>query len=329
MIVNLDQAVTMLRAHDVVAIPTETVYGLAGSIHSEQALRKIFEVKKRPYFDPLIVHVENSFEARKYVTEWPPIAEALTQHFWPGPLTVVLRKSPEVSDLITAGLERVGIRCPRHPVALEVLKKLKSPLAAPSANLFGRTSPTQSSHVEKEFSGLVPVLEGGSSEVGIESTVVLIDDVELAILRPGSILKADLESILLKNEIPFKWKVNVAKTEAPGHMKHHYMPSKPLFWIEGHIGPDLINRLRLELSQLPVEVEGVQIIKPSSINNYDLLKLPASPREAARVLYAELRRLGESPTDSIVFSPEAFMTESEWNPILERLRKASSIIIKI
>jgi L-threonylcarbamoyladenylate synthase len=330
MIVSVAQAVDLLKSDEVVAVPTETVYGLAGSIRSEAALKKIFEVKKRPFFDPLIVHVENSSQAQKYVIEWPLIAEVLTQKFWPGPLTILLKKNKQVSDLITAGLERVGLRCPRHPIALDILKRIKTPFAAPSANLFGRTSPTHSSHVEKEFESSVPVVEGGSSEIGIESTVLLIDGSEIAILRPGHILKTDIEKALQEKGLLFRWKETVSKAESPGHMKHHYMPSKPLFWIEGTpAGLDLTELLNNELAQLPAEVEGVQIVKPQAIRSFEYLKLPSLPREAARAVYAELRNLGESSTDCLVFFPEKFMIGPEWEPVLERLRKASSLIIKI
>ena len=152
MFVTSDQAVSIMKNDGIVAIPTETVYGLGAAISSETALKKIFEVKKRPFFDPLIVHVENIEQAKTLTSEWPEIADSVCQQFWPGPLTIVLKKNQNVSSLITAGLERVGLRCPQHPVALEILRKLKIPIAAPSANLFGRTSPTTALHVETEFS---------------------------------------------------------------------------------------------------------------------------------------------------------------------------------
>ena len=232
MLITPEQAVAALRSGETVAIPTETVYGLAAVITSETALKKIFEVKRRPFFDPLIVHVESAQQAKTLTIEWPEIADALTKHFWPGPLTLVLKKNSLISDLITSGLDRVGLRCPRHPVALEILKKLKIPLAAPSANLFGRTSPTNAQHVESEFSGRVAVVDGGASEVGIESTVLLIDGSEIAILRSGHVLASDIEKYLHKASVQFIWKKQISRSESPGHMKHHYMPAKPLFWVE-------------------------------------------------------------------------------------------------
>ncbi len=328
MLVTTDQAVALLRKNEIVAIPTETVYGLAASITSEVALKKIFEVKKRPFFDPLIVHVENSKQAQTLTSEWPQIAESLSENFWPGPLTLVLKKNELISNLITAGLERVGLRCPQHPIALEILRKFKNPFAAPSANLFGRTSPTCAHHVEVEFSGLVPIIDGGSSQIGIESTVLLIDGNELAILRPGQILAEDIQNHLRNKSIPFTWKNKISKNESPGHMKYHYMPAKPLFWIEGSIASDLIIKLNQKLKELPSEVEGVTIIKPSQLTQIEELILPPLAREAARILYAELRRMSENNSDCIVFQYQEYMNSSEWEPVLERLRKASSAHIK-
>ena len=328
MLVTPDQAVAALRNTEIVAIPTETVYGLAAVITSEQALKKIFEVKHRPFFDPLIVHVESSDQAKTLTTEWPEMAEILTKQFWPGPLTLVLKKNQNISDLITSGLDRVGLRCPRHPVALEILRKIKTPLAAPSANLFGRTSPTSAQHVESEFNGEVKVVDGGSSEVGIESTVLLIDGNELAILRSGQILAHDIEKCLQKKSLKFSWKKQITKAESPGHMKHHYMPAKPLFWVEGGKGQDLLASLNEKISELPNEVEGVKILKPRQIKTSAELSLPPLAGEAARLLYSELRRLAEQDVDCLVFYFQEYMNSPEWEPILERLRKASSSVIK-
>ncbi len=328
MIVTPDQAVSALKNNGIVAIPTETVYGLGASINSEEALKKVFEIKKRPFFDPLIVHVENIEQAKSLTLEWPEIAEALCQQFWPGPLTLVLKKNKKVSDLITAGLERVGIRCPKHPVALEILRKLKIPIAAPSANLFGRTSPTTAQHVESEFSKQVAVVDGGSSEIGIESTVLLIDGNEIAILRPGNILASDIQKHLEKKSLKFGWKKRVTQNESPGHLKHHYMPAKPLFWVEGGKSPDLLIQLNQKIASLPDEVEGVEILKPKAIHSFDSLSLPLLANEAARLLYSELRRLAEGPADCLVFYYQDYMNSPEWEPVLERLQKASSSIIK-
>lgn len=328
MLISPAQAISLLQKDGIVAIPTETVYGLAAAINSEIAIKRIFDIKKRPFFDPLIVHVENLNQAKTLVSEWPEIAEILAQHFWPGPLTLVLKKSHKISDLITAGLERVGIRCPNHPVALEILRKIKSPLAAPSANLFGQTSPTNSQHVEKEFSSQVPVVDGGSSEVGIESTVLLIDGSEIGILRSGKILASDIEKCLQSKTVQFFWKKNISKKESPGHLKHHYMPSKPLFWVNNQKISDLMIKLNEKIKELPHDIEGIQLLIPQQINSFKELVLPPLPGEAARLLYAELRRLSESDCDCLVFYFKDYMNTPEWEPILERLRKASSVLIK-
>jgi L-threonylcarbamoyladenylate synthase len=328
MFVTPDQAVKLLKNEGIAAIPTETVYGLAAIISSDLALRKIFETKQRPFFDPLIVHVEDTTQAQSLTTEWPAIAEVLTKKFWPGPLTLVLKKNDRISDVITSGLERVGIRCPSHPVAQEILRKVKIPLAAPSANLFGRTSPTSAQHVEKEFQGHIPVVDGGSSDIGIESTVLLVDGNEIAILRSGHVLAKDIERCLQTSQISFSWKNILDKKEAPGHMKHHYMPAKPLFWIDSARSEISTQQLSSALNNLPREVEGVKIIKPKHIHSIAELSLPPLATEAARLLYSELRRLAEGPSDCLVFYFRDYMNEPEWEPVLERLRKASSAFIK-
>ncbi|MFN8792662.1 MAG: L-threonylcarbamoyladenylate synthase [Bdellovibrionales bacterium] len=323
--ISVESAVKILLQDQVVALPTETVYGLAGRIDSEKALHLIFSTKQRPFFDPLIVHVRDKVQAQELTLEWTPIAEALANAFWPGPLTLVLRKSARISDLITSGLERVGLRCPNHPLALEVLEKLGEPFAAPSANLFGRTSPTTAEHVESEFQGKVPVLDGGPCPIGIESTVVLLDQTQVAILRKGHIKAQDIESVLKSHHLEFQWKTQVSALESPGHMKHHYMPAKPLFWVEGSWKEQpLLEKLNNSLRSLPQSVEGVQLRKPTQIRSYSELVLPDHAEQAARLLYSELRRLSSLDSDCLVFFVRKNHLHEDWDAILERLRKASA-----
>jgi len=212
-------AAEKIRSGEVVAIPTETVYGIAASIRSERGLRRIFEIKARPFFDPLIVHVSSLKEAATLVQKWPPLADFIARSFWPGPLTVVLPKSVIVHPLITSGLETVAIRYPQHPIALALIREVGAPLAAPSANKFGHTSPSRVSHVESEFSkeiadGSLMVIDGGDCQVGVESTVIAFghdrslnamdrpspeDDYNLIrILRPGGVTREMLQGALLK-----------------------------------------------------------------------------------------------------------------------------------
>ena len=219
--IEMDSAIERLRNDDVVGMPTETVYGLAGSIFSEVALHKIFKIKERPFFDPLIVHVSSIEEARSLVKHWPRSAEILAQKFWPGPLTLVLEKSDKINDLITSGLTTVGIRMPNHPVALELISNFGSPLAAPSANKFKKTSPTTTQHVRDEFGDSVYVLEGGACTVGLESTILYInevdDEVAIEILRKGFVKYSEIEKILLDHHFKIKNAGVINSILAPGN----------------------------------------------------------------------------------------------------------------
>ncbi|HEY1080383.1 MAG TPA: L-threonylcarbamoyladenylate synthase, partial [Bdellovibrio sp.] len=224
----LAKAKNILEEGGVIGLPTETVYGLAARIDIPSAIEKIFTTKERPFFDPLIVHVASIEQAKKVTAFWGPASQALAEVFWPGPLTLILPRDPSVNLMITAGLDSVGIRMPNHPIALSLLQEVGVPLAAPSANKFGRTSPTSAGHVRVEFKNEnVFVLDGGECQIGIESTVLLVkhrEKVELSILRRGHILKSDIERVLEEKGFQFEFIEQVDKRESPGHMKHHYMP---------------------------------------------------------------------------------------------------------
>ncbi len=331
----LDLAVENLKAGNVVAMPTETVYGLAARIDNEKAVRKIFSTKQRPFFDPLIVHVSSKQMAYPLTTDWSPLADFLAEHFWPGPLTMVLPKSDQVDPLITSGLESVALRMPKHSLALTLIERTGSPLAAPSANRFGRTSPTTADHVRSEFpnSDLV-VLDGGSCEIGLESTVLLIERsgemYHLSILRAGQITRTDLEKTLRSRKFTWQFKETVDKSKSPGHMKHHYMPEIPLVLIRSKslIDSEIARETQERLKEIPDQVEGVEIRKPSHIQKLVELQLPEDPTLAARSFYSELRRLGEEKrADLIYFRQKAFHGGESWQALLDRLTKASSLIL--
>jgi L-threonylcarbamoyladenylate synthase len=192
---NLQLAITKLNQNQVVAFPTETVYGLGARIDSVLGINQIFSTKKRPFFDPLIVHVSSIEQAKSCFRQWNSVADTLARHFWPGPLTLVMEKSDLISDMITSGLPRVGVRIPRHIVALELLNAVGVPVAAPSANRFGKTSPTTAEHVRTEFGDEVLVLDSDiQCEIGIESTVLLVKaDNQLSLLRKGAVVKSEIE----------------------------------------------------------------------------------------------------------------------------------------
>jgi len=211
-------------------MPTETVYGLAADATRADAVAKIFAIKNRPTFDPLIVHLSSIDEVSSITTDFPKIAQKLAERFWPGPLTIILHKRDHIPDLVSSGLPTIGVRLPRHPMARELLKQFGKPLAAPSANRFGRISPTNALAVEKELGEAVPIiLDGGACEVGLESTIVGFDQGTPTILRLGGISLEEIESVIgpvgLDNH-PH------ARPQAPGQWAQHYAPRKPLRLVE-------------------------------------------------------------------------------------------------
>lgn len=219
---DIDRAAELLCQDELVAIPTETVYGLAGNIFSETAIQKIFELKKRPLFNPLIVHTYSKDVLDKFVAIFPEKAEQLANHFWPGPLTLVLPKKSNVPDIVTAGKNTVAVRIPNHPVTLQLLRKLEFPIAAPSANPFGRISPTQAKHVSGYFpKHLAMVLDGGECTKGIESTIVGFENGSPCIYRLGSISQEELETVVGPMEVKNK---KESAPNAPGMLSKHYAP---------------------------------------------------------------------------------------------------------
>ncbi|HAG91707.1 MAG TPA: threonylcarbamoyl-AMP synthase [Bdellovibrionales bacterium] len=314
---SLDQCAEILKSGGVVGMPTETVYGLAGRIDSESALKKIFQTKKRPFFDPLIVHLSKNMDPNDWVSEWPSIYKTLAKKFWPGPLTLIAPKNEKVSDLITAGLPNVGLRCPNHPLALKLIDQVGSPLAAPSANLFGKTSPTQAKHVIDEFQNQVAVLDGGPCDIGVESTVVFFNSAknQLEVLRPGFVSCADLEKVCKDFSLPVVISSNSA---APGQLKTHYQPKAPvvLEFTESH---ELTPAHRFELDQ---EVSGLIQGTPQ----WKVLSLGDDPVLAARTLYADLRKYAEGPQSAIwIPLPSKYRSMDAWQMILNRLERAASI----
>src|ERR1700722_9230468 len=197
---SIKDAAQILRDGGLVAFPTETVYGLGANALDASAVAKIYELKGRPATSPLIVHASSIEMARSLVTDLPREAEELAQRWWPGPLTLVLPKAAQIPDIVTAGLGTVGVRIPAHPLALELIEAGGLPLAAPSANRFGGLSPTTAGHVRAAFGDLVPVLDGGPTRVGIESTVVSITDGKITLLRPGMITLGEIEQAVAPDE---------------------------------------------------------------------------------------------------------------------------------
>jgi len=315
-LVTIQQAVEALRRNDVAALPTETVYGLAARIDSDPALQKIFAVKQRPSFDPLIVHVADVSHARVLSSRWPEIYDALADKFWPGPLTLIAPKDKSVSDIITSGLETVAIRCPSHPLFLEAIALVGVPLAAPSANRFGRTSPTTAEHVETEFDGSIAVVDGGPCTVGVESTVVAADykggKWHLKILRPGGVSRRDLQTFL--SEESFKFEITrEASMASPGNLKEHYQPTSPIAILnEKSLTPEVKTQIEKKLKR--------------KFKSESELKLPRTPQAAARMLYAEFRKLSRDENHLLWVTRPATSTDEDWEAIWDRLERASSVV---
>ncbi|MES2803028.1 MAG: L-threonylcarbamoyladenylate synthase [Bdellovibrionota bacterium] len=333
---DFTRAVQLLELGDVVAFPTETVYGLGARIDRPEGLKKIFSTKQRPFFDPLIVHVASVDQAKTCFKEWSAMAEHLAQSFWPGALTLVMPKSDLISDVITSGLESVGVRLPSHSLAQHLIKAVGVPLAAPSANKFGKTSPTKAEHVKKEFGDSVLVLDQGQSEIGIESTVLLVKQTlnntfELAILRKGAVLKSDLETSLHKTNLKYTWLEGVDKKESPGHMKHHYMPEVPLVICKNPSMKvsEISAIINTRLQELPDEVEHVKIVKPKGkVEKIEFLLLPKDPGQAARELYSQLRAVSERKPHVLCFIQMPYHNTEMWESVFDRMYKAASLIIE-
>jgi L-threonylcarbamoyladenylate synthase len=220
----------MLRAGGVVAFPTETVYGLGALAFDVRAVTRIYEIKGRPRFDPLIVHVLDDAMLARVAAEFPPAAQALADRFWPGGLTIVLRKTSEVPSLVTAGLTTVAVRMPSHPIARSLLAAVGEPLAAPSANPFGSLSPTRAAHVSEGLGEHVDlILDGGSSEAGVESTIVAFQP-EPSLLRPGAIAAESIEDVT--GPLVRVGSGGAEPIRAPGQVAQHYAPRTPLRLIE-------------------------------------------------------------------------------------------------
>jgi L-threonylcarbamoyladenylate synthase len=224
---NTGLAAALLLKGKLVAIPTETVYGLAANALDEKAVLSIFEAKQRPFFDPLIIHVHSLDAAKNYADFADERLILLAETFWPGPLTLLLPKKKNIPGIVTSGLDQVAVRVPKHELTLELLKKINIPLAAPSANPFGYVSPTEPQHVNKQLGEKVDyILDGGPCEVGLESTILGIEDEKICVFRLGGLTIESIEKIIGKVELRIN---NSSDPKAPGQLKNHYAPKKPLF----------------------------------------------------------------------------------------------------
>ncbi len=312
---DIQKAVAFLERDELVAIPTETVYGLAANALNPIAVAKIFEAKERPTFDPLIVHTHALNEVENFVSDIHPALLKLAQVFWPGPLTLLLPKKDIIPNLVTSGLDRVGVRIPNHSLTLELLSKLSFPLAAPSANPFGYISPTIAKHVDKQLGNKIPyILDGGACEVGLESTIVGEENGEIIVYRLGGLSIDDIEAVVGKVFVQLNQSSN---PKAPGQLKSHYAPKKPVY-----IG----NVVELQNTHADKKIGAIIFgdnIKFSESTIVKNLSFSKNYQEAAVHLFSFLRELDETDVDVII--TDLLPEQGLGLAINDRLRRAAAL----
>ena len=304
---EIRKAAEILRAGGLVAFPTETVYGLGADASNARAVARLYATKRRPADHPVIVHFGSGESAFAWAREIPRAARQLAERFWPGPLTLILKRSALAKDFVTGGQDTVGLRVPSHPVARGLLEMFQGGIAAPSANRFGLVSPTTAAHVREDLGDDVDlVLEGGPSEVGIESTIVDLSTGSALLLRPGAISRGDLEQLL---------NVKQAGLSSPRHsggLERHYAPRTPARLVSTH-------DLDKEIEKLKQRVAVLAFSRPDERVDY-WLRMPRNPEGYARRLYAALRELDTAGCETILVEapPEA----PAWAAVRDRLQKA-------
>lgn len=294
---EIEKAVSILRADGLVAFPTETVYGLGGDATSGSAVEKIFAAKGRPSTNPLICHVADEAMARKYATEWPLAASRIIERFWPGPITIVVKKTAEIPPNVTAGLNSVGLRAPAHDLTLDLIRAFNKPIAGPSANRSNHVSPTTAQHVRDELGDRIDmILDGGPCTVGIESTVLDLTTEIPTILRPGGVTRSQIEEVVGRVDVRTHALDASAPASSPGQQAVHYAPRSPCFHFHSS-----------DRSKLPERAV--------------VLPLSGEPRSYARAFYAQLRTLDAAQPRAIYIElpPDA----PEWVAVRDRILRAS------
>jgi L-threonylcarbamoyladenylate synthase len=312
---DIQEAARLLQAGELVAIPTETVYGLAGNALDSNAVARIFEAKQRPRFNPLIIHGASWEALQPYLQDVPPLAHQLAQRFMPGPLTLLLPKSRLVPDLVTAGSELVAVRVPQHPLCLQLLHAIDFPLAAPSANPFGYVSPTTAEHVLQGLDGRIAyVLDGGASPVGIESTILGFEEAHSVIVHRLGGLSVEAIQAVLTMPVTFRKHPHLPLPAAPGQLASHYAPRKPLY----------VGEVRLLRDQFVDQRIGILSFQEryDDMPNAMVLVLASDGKltTAAAGLFAALRQLDASTVDVIL--AEHFPPDGLGAAINDRLRRA-------
>lgn len=306
----INEAVQILRQGGLVAFPTETVYGLGADARNPEALIKLFKAKGRPIDHPVIVHIADSSQLEEWAVEISDTARLLINRFWPGPLTLILKKAPDVLDIVTGGQLTIGLRSPNHPLAIELLKNFGGGIAAPSANRFGRISPTTAEAVIEELNGAVDrVIEGGPCEVGVESTIVDVSGEECLLLRPGMITVAEIEAVLQKPLMP----KNQKSPRVSGALETHYAPLTETVLVE-NMESYVAGLLKEDL---------VALVTRGDFQTTQLqIKLSNEPKQYAHDLYQVLRELDKKKLKRIAI--EMVPLDPSWDAVRDRLLKAAS-----
>jgi L-threonylcarbamoyladenylate synthase len=321
------RAAALLRAGQVVALPTETVYGLAANAFDACAVARIYEAKGRPAHNPIIVHVNGLPMAQRCAQHWPPVAERLAGAFWPGPLTLVLPRASDIPDIVTAGGPTVGVRWPRHPLFEAVIAACGFPLAAPSANPSNSLSPTTAAHVAAHLGHRIPlIVDGGSTEVGIESTVVDITTERPRVLRPGVISEAELRACIPQLAAPLgdpPPETIITALRSPGLLRKHYAPRTRMVLWRWNNEEELRARVG-ELSLAPARIRIVAYACVPQLSDWLAVhRLPADPKNCARLLYTTLHLADQPGADLIVVEQPPH--DEAWKAVADRLRRAAAV----
>lgn len=334
---KLQEAAELIKRGEVVAFPTETVYGLGADALNAQACRKIFEIKGRPADNPLIVHIAAKEEAVRITRYWPKEADICSEKFWPGPLTLVLPKGRCIPDAVTGGLDTVAVRMPAHPAALALIRSSGCPLAAPSANISGKPSPTDGEHVWRDLQGKIPlIIDAGKCNIGLESTVLDLSGETPTILRPGGVTREELERELGRVELdkallPESKSVQAVKPKSPGMKYRHYAPEGELVLLMGS-GAEILAKIKVEINQkesartigLLCMKETACLLDEESRQKIDLLFVLGSkgnPQEAASRLFEGLRLCDEHKISYIL--AEGMDSQGIGLAFMNRLKKAA------
>ena len=316
--VTAEQAAAHIRAGELVAFPTETVYGLGADASNDAAVAKIFAAKGRPADHPLIVHIASSAQVLDYASSLPPFADRLIKAFWPGPLTVILPRKPGVATAAAGGQNSIGLRCPAHPLALEFLKACGTGVAGPSANKFGRVSPTTAQHVQQEFGDAVMVLDGGPCTVGIESSIVDCTRGQPVLLRPGVLTRAQLSAacgvpVLSADDQPDN------TPRAPGTLESHYAPNAKVRLMDAKAIQTALDLLGADAKHIAVYARSIVRIKSTQVL---YRRMPDDALATANQVFAVLRDFDAQGVKLIWIEPVPELTE--WDGVRDRLARAAA-----